>query len=114
MVDFITSRGGTSKFAMEYVISSDSLKLIIGVDISLLNNTTSYLSTNALDFFRLWYTHNHMSHKESYIAHPHMWDMVKNWAKEKRESQDNVVNFVRKKFKVCSNIQKVLVPLQIC
>jgi hypothetical protein len=41
-----------------------------------------------------------------------MWDMVKNWAKEKGESEDSVLNFVRKKFKVPSNIRKVLVPLQ--
>jgi hypothetical protein len=40
-----------------------------------------------------------------------MWDMVKKWAKEKRELEDNVVNFVRKKFKVRSNIQEVLVLL---
>jgi hypothetical protein len=34
-----------------------------------------------------------------------MWDMVKNWAKEKGESKDSVLNFVRKKFKVPSNVQ---------
>jgi hypothetical protein len=33
-----------------------------------------------------------------------MWDMVNIWAKEKGESKDNVVNFVRKKFKVPSNV----------
>ncbi len=34
-----------------------------------------------------------------------MWDMVKNWAKEKGESEDNVLNFVRnKKFKMPSNV----------
>jgi hypothetical protein len=42
-----------------------------------------------------------------------MWDMVKNWAKEKGESKDGLLNFVRKKLKVSSNIQKVLVPLHI-
>jgi hypothetical protein len=41
-----------------------------------------------------------------------MWDMVKNWAKEKGESEDSVVNFMKKKFKVPSNVQEVLVPLQ--
>jgi hypothetical protein len=38
--------------------------------------------------------------------------MVKNWAKEKGELEDNVVNFLRKKFKVPSNICEVLAPLQ--
>jgi hypothetical protein len=33
-----------------------------------------------------------------------MWDMVKNWMKEKGELEDSVVNFVRKEFKVLSNI----------
>jgi len=40
-----------------------------------------------------------------------MWDMVKSWAKEKGESKDVIVNFVKKKFKVFSNVQEVLVPL---
>jgi hypothetical protein len=35
-----------------------------------------------------------------------------NWAKEKGELEDSVVNFTRKKFKVLSNVQEVLVPLQ--
>jgi hypothetical protein len=105
MVDFITSRGGTKKFAMKFVILGDYLKLRIDVDISLLDKTSNYLSSNALDFFRLWYTHNHMSKEDSYITHPHMWDMVKNWAKKKGESKDSVVNFVRKNFKVPSNVQ---------
>jgi hypothetical protein len=29
-----------------------------------------------------------------------MWDMVKNWVKEKGELKDSVVNFMRKKFKM--------------
>jgi hypothetical protein len=45
-----------------------------------------------------------MSQIDSYITHPHMWDMVKNWAKEKGESKHSVLNFV-KKFKVPSNVQ---------
>jgi hypothetical protein len=35
-----------------------------------------------------------------------------NWAKEKGELKGGVVNFTRKKFKVLSNVQEVLVPLQ--
>ncbi len=72
MVNFITIRGGTSKSVVEFIISGDYLKLRIDVDISLLDNTTEYLSTNALDFFKLWYTHNHMSQMDSYIMHLHM------------------------------------------
>jgi hypothetical protein len=64
MVDFITNRGGTSKSVVEFVISSDYLKIRIDVDIFLLNNIIGYLSTNALDFFRLQYTHND-SYKDS-------------------------------------------------
>jgi molybdenum cofactor biosynthesis enzyme len=101
MVAFITNKGGTNKSTMEFVISCDYLKIRIDVDISLLDNIIGYLSTNALDFFKLWYTRNHMSQKDSYIAHLHMWDMVKNWAKEKGELECSVVNFV-KKFKVPS------------
>jgi hypothetical protein len=61
MADFITNKGGTNKFVMEFIISCHYLKQKIDVDISLLDNITNYLSTYALDFFRLWYTHNHMS-----------------------------------------------------
>ncbi len=78
MANFTINRSGTNKYVLEFFISSDYSKRKIDVDISLLDNTTSYLSTNALDLFRLWYTHNHMSHKDSYFTHPHMWDMVKN------------------------------------
>jgi hypothetical protein len=110
MEDFIINRGGTNKFAIKFVTSNGYL-LKIDVNISLLDNITSYLFIDALDFFRLWYTHNHTSQKVSYITHPHMWDMVKSWAKEKGESKDVIVNFVKKKFKVFSNVQEVLVPL---
>ncbi len=73
MAVFITNKGGTNKFAMEFVISSDYLKLRLDVDISLLDNTSSYLFINAMDLFKLWVTHNHMSQKDSYITHPHMF-----------------------------------------
>jgi hypothetical protein len=109
MAIFITNKGGTNKFVVEFVISSDYLKLRIDVGISLLDNTSSYLSIDALDFFRLWYTQPYVTkgflyHISSYV------EMVKNWAKEKGESEDSVVNLM-KKFKVPSNVQEVLVPL---
>jgi hypothetical protein len=59
MVDFITNRGGTNKFVVEFVILGDYLKLRIDVDISLLDNTVGYLSTYALDLN--YGIHNHMS-----------------------------------------------------
>jgi hypothetical protein len=104
MANFITNKGGTNEFVVEFIISCDYLKLRIDVDISLLDNTTNYLSTYALDFLKLWYTHNHMSQTDSHITHPHMWDIMKNWVKEKGELEDNVVNFEKKKFKVRSNV----------
>lgn len=81
MKKLITNRGGTSKSTLKFVILGDYLKLIIDYDISLLNNITDYLSTNALDFFRLWYTHNHILEKNSPITHPRMWVIVKKLAK---------------------------------
>jgi hypothetical protein len=83
VANFIISRGGICKYVVEFVILCDYLKQRIDVYISLLDNIISYLSTNALDLFTLWYTHNHMSHKDSYITHPHMWDMVKILGKKK-------------------------------
>ncbi len=61
VADFIINRSGINKSIVEFVISSDYLKLRIDVDISLLDNSIGYLTTYALDFFKLWYTHNHMS-----------------------------------------------------
>ncbi len=45
--DFITNRGGTNNFVVEFFISSDYLKLRIDANISLLDNIINYLSTNA-------------------------------------------------------------------
>jgi hypothetical protein len=78
MENFIMSKGGISKFIVEFVILSDHLKLKIDVNISLLDNTIDYVFTDALEFFKLCYIHNYMSQTDSYITHPHMWDMVKN------------------------------------
>jgi len=45
--DFITNRGGTNKFVIEFFISSDYLKQRIDANISLLDNIINYLSRNA-------------------------------------------------------------------
>jgi hypothetical protein len=61
VVDFISSREVISKYVVEFVILGDYLKPKIDANISLLDITIGYLFTYALDFFKLWYTHNHMS-----------------------------------------------------
>ncbi len=57
--------------------------------------------------------YNHKSHKGPYITHPHMWDIVKNWIKEKGELKGSVIEFVQKKFLVATNVDVVLIPLQV-
>jgi hypothetical protein len=47
-----------------------------------------------------------------YITHPHLWNIVKNWIKEKGESKDNVIKFVRNNFNVPIEVKVVLIPLQ--
>ncbi len=74
MAHFITNRGGTNKFVVESIILGDYLKLKIYVDISLLDNTIRYLSTDALDFFKLWYTQPYVIdgliyHPSSYVGY---------------------------------------------
>jgi hypothetical protein len=82
--NFVEGRRGTKDSTLSIVIESDYLKLRLDANISLLDNF-EHLFTNAMDFFRLWFTHNHKSHKRPYIIHPHMWDIMKNLIKEKGE-----------------------------
>jgi hypothetical protein len=70
------------------------------------------LSTNAMEFFRVWFTHGQLLGEFMYITHPHLWDIVKNWIKNKGESKDNVIKFVKKKFIVPIKMKVVLIPLQ--
>jgi hypothetical protein len=104
VIIFITNRGGTNKSSLKFVISSDYLKLIIDDDISLLDNITGYLSTNALKFFRLWYIHNHILEKDSYITS--YVGYCKKLGKIKKESKDSIVDFVRKNFKMPCNVRR--------
>lgn len=71
-------------------IGGEYLKLKVNVDIWFLNNLTKHLSTNAMDFFGVWLSHCYTLPKNFYITHLHLWDVVKNWSKEKGELEDNV------------------------
>jgi hypothetical protein len=51
--NFIWSRGGTNYFDISFVIASEYLKLKLDVDIGLFNNKEGFLSTNAMEFFRV-------------------------------------------------------------
>ncbi len=55
--NFIQSKGGTNNFAISFVIPSEYLKLKLDVDIGLLDNKEGFLSTDAMEFFSVWFTH---------------------------------------------------------
>jgi hypothetical protein len=65
-----------------------------------------------MECFRVWFTHGQLLKESMYITHPHLWDIVKNWIKEKGKLEDNVIKFVRKKFNMPIKVNVVLVPLQ--
>jgi hypothetical protein len=46
--------------ALSFKIQQHYVKLGLDVDISLQNNAIGHLSTNAMDFFRLWFSHFHI------------------------------------------------------
>jgi hypothetical protein len=68
--NFINSKGGTKNCAVYFVISSDYLKLRIDIDVTLLDYSEGHLSTNVMDFFRLWFMHKHLSFYDLYITTP--------------------------------------------
>jgi hypothetical protein len=75
---FIDSKGGTKEFAISFVILGHYMKLWIDANITLFDGREGHLSTNAMDFFRLWFMHKCLSFFDLYITHPHMWEIVKN------------------------------------
>jgi len=109
---FKHSKSGTNDFAISFVIVGEYLKLKLDVDIGLLDNKERFLSTNAMEFFKVWFTHGQLLGEFMYITHPHLWDIMKNRIKEKGESEDSVIKFVRKKFSAPIEVNVVLVPLQ--
>jgi hypothetical protein len=102
--NFIASRSGTSKFIMEFVIVGDYLKQKIDVDVY-----RCIVFFKIVVYTQLYVTNRLIYHPSSYVGYG---EKLGNWAKEKGELKDSVVNFVRKKFKMFSNVQEVLVPLQ--
>jgi hypothetical protein len=55
--NFIESKGGTKDFAISFVIVDEYLKLRFDADIGLLNNKEGFLYINAMEFFKVWFTH---------------------------------------------------------
>jgi hypothetical protein len=75
---FIDSRGGIKDYAVSFVISSDYMKLEIDAYITLFDCNEGHLSTNAMDFFKMWFMHKRLSFCDLYITHLHMWEIIKN------------------------------------
>ncbi len=97
---FINSRGGKKDSIVSFVISSDYMKLKFDANITLLDYSEGHLSTYTMDFFKLWFMHKCLSFCDSYITHPHMWEIVKNYKKEKGEFEHSVTQFVPKKIQL--------------
>jgi hypothetical protein len=108
---FIGNKGGTKYFALSFILGGDYLTLRLIAYIKLLDNKKGFLSTYAMDFFRLWYLHTHLTYKATYITHPHYWDIVRNWTKHNGESKKNGLKFLKKIIHVPTNVNKVIVPL---
>jgi hypothetical protein len=84
---FIGNKVGTKDSTLSFILGGDYLTLKLNVDIKLLDNERGFLSTDAMDFFRLWYMYTtHLTDKATYITHPHYWDIVKNWTKHNGKS----------------------------
>jgi len=58
--NLVQSKGGTNNFAISIVITSEYLKLRLYVDIGLLDNKEGFLSTDVVEFFKVWFTHGHL------------------------------------------------------
>jgi hypothetical protein len=75
---FIGNKGGMKDFAMSFILGVDYLTIRLIAYIKLLDNKRGFLSTYAMEFFRLWYMHTHLTYKATYITHSHYWDIVRN------------------------------------
>jgi hypothetical protein len=68
--NFIESKGGTKDFAISFVIVDEYLKLRFDADIGLLNNKEGFLYINAMEFFKVWFTHGELVIRGVYVHHP--------------------------------------------
>jgi hypothetical protein len=68
---FIGNKGGTKDFALSFILGGDYLTFKFDANIKLLDNEKDFLSTNAMNFFRLWYMHTQFIDMATYITHPH-------------------------------------------
>jgi hypothetical protein len=68
---FIGNKGGTKDFTLSFILGGDYLTLRLNAYIELLDNEKDFLSTNAMNFFRLWYMHTQFTNRATYITHPH-------------------------------------------
>lgn len=61
-----------------FQIFGEYCKLMLAIDISLLDNLIGHFNTNAMDFFRLWFFHFHnIDSQQIVIICPHLWDILK-------------------------------------
>jgi hypothetical protein len=60
------------------------VKLRLDADISFLDNPIGHLSIDAMDLFKLWFSHFYIDSQQMYITHPHLWDIVKKLVQIKR------------------------------
>jgi hypothetical protein len=58
--NLIQSKGGTNNFPISIVNTSEYFKLRLDVDIGLLDNKEGLLSTDVVEFFKVWFTHGHL------------------------------------------------------
>ncbi len=54
------------------MIASEYLKLRLDVDIGLFDNKERFLSIDAMELFRVWFTHGQLLGESMYITHPHL------------------------------------------
>lgn len=112
MQEFIINKGDTKEATLSFQISQHYVKLRLDTDISILDNPTGQLSTDAMDLFKLWFSHFYIDSQQMHITHPHLWDIAKNQSKERGESEQNVLQFAQKKLEVPLYVKDLTIPMQ--
>ncbi len=63
---------------LTFQIFGEYCKLMLAIVISLLDNLIGHFNTNAMDFFRLWFSHFHnIDSQQTIINRLHVWDILK-------------------------------------